>query len=129
MSDLKIVQEINQEEVLDINRETYDHYNPEKLTFKAQPGISEQDVRKISQDKNEPEWMLQKRLTGFRLFQKKETPNWGPDISDLDLLLSEVIRVLKNDAYFVAVLFEGEVREWQRQKEINNFKGHVKIDT
>jgi len=69
----------------EVNRERYDHYNEEKLAFKAEPGISEEIVREISKHKNEPEWMLQKRLEGFRLYNELPMPNWGPDLSKLDL--------------------------------------------
>ena len=31
----------------EINRETYDHYNPEELEYKAKPGINEELVREI----------------------------------------------------------------------------------
>ncbi|MBI3623488.1 Fe-S cluster assembly protein SufB [Candidatus Pacearchaeota archaeon] len=74
-----------QDEVLDINRENYDHYNPENLSFKADVGISEELVREISRQKQEPEWMLQKRLIGLKVFNEKPIPAWGPDLSDLDL--------------------------------------------
>jgi len=74
-----------QDEVLEINRENYDHYNPENLSFKAKEGISEELVREISRQKNEPEWMLQKRLIGLKVFNDKPIPTWGPDLSDLDL--------------------------------------------
>jgi len=95
MSDLKIIQP-TEEEVLEINRETYDHFNEEKLTFKAEPGINEKLVRYISKDKNEPEWMLNKRLHGLEVFNKKELPNWGPKIDDLDL--SKIIYYMRPDA-------------------------------
>ena len=68
-----------------ITRETFDHYNPERLKFKSKPGISEEVVRKISSDKNEPEWMLNKRLKALEIFNKKPMPTWGPDLSELDL--------------------------------------------
>ncbi len=68
-----------------INRETYDHKNEERLTFKAEPGISEAVVREISKQKGEPEWMLAKRLEGLRLFEEMKVPTWGPDLSDLNL--------------------------------------------
>ena len=95
MTNLEVIEE-KRENTLDINRETYDHYNPERLTFKAQPGINEEIVRRISQDKNEPEWMLKKRLLGLRIFNELSIPDWGPDISDLDL--SEIIYYMKPDA-------------------------------
>ena len=46
----------------EINRENYDSFNEERLAFRPKPGISEEIVREISRQKNEPGWMLQKRL-------------------------------------------------------------------
>ena len=80
---------------LDINRDTYDHHNEENLNFKAKPGITEEIVRKISSDKNEPEWMLEKRLFGLKIFQEKEMPRWGPDLSELDL--SKIVYYMKQN--------------------------------
>ncbi len=95
MSELKVIQPTEQE-ALEINRENYDHYNEEKLTFKAQPGINEELVRKISADKNEPEWMLQKRLIGLKIFNEMKMPPWSPDISELDL--NSIIYYMRPDA-------------------------------
>lgn len=47
--------------------------------------INEQLVTTISKDKNEPEWMLHKRLKSLEIFHKKSLPNFGPDLSDLNL--------------------------------------------
>ena len=71
-------------EALEISRDTYDHYNPENLVFKAKPGIDEEVVRQISKDKKEPKWMLEKRLEGLRLFNELKMPNFGPDLSSLN---------------------------------------------
>lgn len=68
-----------------INRENYDHYNEENLAFKAPEGINEDLVRYISKQKSEPEWMLKKRLEGLKAFNELKLPNWGPDLSKLDL--------------------------------------------
>lgn len=81
---------------MQINKEIYDHSDPEKLIFKAQPGISEKLVRQISKDKGEPDWMLQKRLEGLKLFNEKPMPNFGPDLSDLDF--NEIHFFMKPDA-------------------------------
>lgn len=81
---------------IEINREIYDHKNPENLIFKAEPGLTKELVRKISKDKNEPEWMLQKRLLGLKIFNEKSMPNFGPDLSDLDF--SKIIYYLKPNA-------------------------------
>jgi Fe-S cluster assembly protein SufB len=50
----------------------------------AQRGINEAVVRNISALKNEPDWMLQMRLKGLRLFGKKPMPAWGSDLSGID---------------------------------------------
>lgn len=42
-------------------------------------------IKKISKNKNEPDWMLEKRLHSFNSFNKKQMPDWGPDLSGLDL--------------------------------------------
>ncbi len=97
MTNLNVIQEeISQKEAIIINRENYDHYNPERLVFKAEPGISEKLVRQISKDKNEPLWMLEKRLLGLKVFNEKPTPTWGPDLSNLDL--SKIIYYMRPDA-------------------------------
>src|SRR3989344_2796334 len=98
MGYLQIIQpsQKEQQEMFEISRETYDHYNEERLTFKAQPGISEELVRQISKDKQEPDWMLQKRLTGLKLFQEKPLPTWGPDLSHLNL--DNIIYYMRPDA-------------------------------
>ncbi len=46
-------------------------------------GLNEDVVRDISNKKNEPQWMLDLRLKGLSLFDKKPLPNWGSDLSDI----------------------------------------------
>ncbi|MDG4826823.1 Fe-S cluster assembly protein SufB [Asanoa sp. WMMD1127] len=50
----------------------------------AQRGLSEAVVRDISAKKNEPEWMLDLRLKGLRLFGRKPMPDWGADLGGID---------------------------------------------
>ena len=50
----------------------------------AKRGLSEDVVRNISALKSEPEWMLDLRLKGLRLFGKKPMPTWGSDLSGID---------------------------------------------
>lgn len=47
--------------------------------------ITEDTVRKISADLNEPEWMLAHRLHSLWLFQSMSMPSWWPDLSWLNL--------------------------------------------
>jgi Fe-S cluster assembly protein SufB len=49
----------------------------------AKRGLSEEVVREISALKHEPEWMLEQRLKGLRLFYKKPMPHWGSDLSGI----------------------------------------------
>ncbi|MBI2208504.1 Fe-S cluster assembly protein SufB [Candidatus Woesearchaeota archaeon] len=72
-------------EAIEISRETYDHYNPDKSIYKSKPGLTREVVIEISKQKNEPEWMLKKRLQAFELFHKLPMPSWGPSLKDLDL--------------------------------------------
>jgi len=94
MEKLKIIQDKPEE--VKISREIYDHSNPEDLKFKAKPGITEELVRQISSDKGEPEWMLEKRLLGLRIFKEKPLPNFGPSLEELNL--DEIIYYLRPNA-------------------------------
>ena len=66
-------------------QEAYSIKNREDLKFKSPEGLTEEIVRQISKDKNEPEWMLKKRLDAFKIFNEKPMPNWGPSLKELDL--------------------------------------------
>src|SRR5487761_2541934 len=46
-------------------------------------GINEEVVRDISEKKSEPQWMLDLRLKGLALFEKKPMPTWGSDLSGI----------------------------------------------
>lgn len=50
----------------------------------AKRGLSEEVVRDISAKKNEPAWMLETRLKGLKLFERKPMPTWGSDLSGID---------------------------------------------
>ncbi|TNY37373.1 Fe-S cluster assembly protein SufB [Thermomonospora catenispora] len=58
--------------------------DPDTAGASAKRGLSEEVVRDISAKKNEPEWMLELRLKGLRLFEKKPLPTWGSDLSGID---------------------------------------------
>ena len=81
---------------IEYNRNLFDHYNTEKNIFKSVPGLTKELVIKISQDKNEPEWMLKKRLDALSLFNQTTIPNWGPDLGNLNL--NEISYYIRPDA-------------------------------
>jgi Fe-S cluster assembly protein SufB len=62
----------------------YGWADPDVAGADALRGLSEAVVRDISARKNEPEWMLERRLKGLRLFDKKPMPTWGADLSGID---------------------------------------------
>jgi len=75
----------NQENI-DIDRSKYDLANEDRSIYKSNPGeLNETLVRKISRTKNEPDWMLKKRLEGLTLWNKTKMPGWGPSLEKLDL--------------------------------------------
>src|SRR3989344_7126495 len=88
-----------------VNREIYDHKNQERHNLKASPGLNEEVIRLISKSKNEPEWMLDKRLKAFEIFKKLKMPDWGPDIS---LLIND----LNNITFFIDPDAKKNARSW-----------------
>ena len=62
----------------------YGFKDPEKYLVKLKKGLNEGVVREISRLKDEPAWMLKKRLEAYSIFKKKKMPNWGADISGID---------------------------------------------
>ncbi len=59
--------------------------DPETYVFKSERGLNEDVVRNISKMKGEPEWMLQFRLKAYQHYRQRPMPNWGADLSGLDL--------------------------------------------
>src|SRR6201991_2360653 len=50
----------------------------------AQRGLNEDVVRDISGKKSEPQWMLDLRLKGLKLFHRKPMPTWGAELDGID---------------------------------------------
>ena len=68
----------------DLGRYEYGWHDPDAAGATARRGLNEDVVRDISAKKNEPEWMLDLRLKGLRLFERKPMPGWGSDLSGID---------------------------------------------
>ncbi|MBS3109442.1 Fe-S cluster assembly protein SufB [Candidatus Woesearchaeota archaeon] len=79
-----------------ISKEDLDTPNEERYKFKASLGLTREIVETISRMKNEPDWMLQKRLHSFDVFMQKDIPKWGVDLSPLDL--KQIIYYMRPDA-------------------------------
>ena len=63
----------------------YGFSDPETFVFRSRKGLDREVVENISQRKGEPQWMLEYRLRALEHFQKRPMPNWGADLSKLDL--------------------------------------------
>ena len=74
---------------------------------RARRGLNEDVVRDISAKKGEPEWMLDLRLKGLRLFDKKPMPAWGSDLTGIDF---------DNIKYFVRST-EKQATSWEELPE------------
>ena len=70
--------------------------------FKSQKGLNQDIVRKISQMKGEPQWMLDYRLKALVHFLQRPMPTWGADISGLNL----------QDIYYYVKPTEGSEKSW-----------------
>ncbi len=81
--------------------------DPDVAGAAAQRGLSEAVVRNISALKNEPEWMLKRRLKALTLFERKPMPAWGADLDDIDF---------DNIKYFVRST-EKQATSWEELPE------------
>ncbi|MFA5184764.1 MAG: Fe-S cluster assembly protein SufB [Patescibacteria group bacterium] len=63
----------------------WDAYNESGYMAQTRTGLDEDLVRLISREKQEPAWMLERRLAALKIYEKMPLPAWGPDLSQLDL--------------------------------------------
>ena len=71
--------------VEDMDRGVYDIRNDFEYSYKSDAGLTEDIIREIWSNKNEPEWMLDFRLKSLKIYNEMDVPNWIPDISGLDM--------------------------------------------
>lgn len=62
----------------------YGFHDDVKEVYQSDKTLSEELIREISAEKNEPEWMLEKRLEAYRHFKERPIPTWGADLSEID---------------------------------------------
>jgi Fe-S cluster assembly protein SufB len=71
---------------------------------KKHKGLSEDVVREISQTyKQEPDWMLQRRLKALRHYKQRSMPTWGADLSGLDF----------EDIYYYLRASDKSAKSWE----------------
>ena len=86
----------------------------EKSAFRAEKGaLDEKTIRLISEDKDEPEWMLERRLRALRQFHAMPMPtDWPgqPDLSEVDI--KEIVPYIRPD-----IDVRGGVDDWEELPE------------
>jgi Fe-S cluster assembly protein SufB len=92
---------------LNLDDYKYGFRDPDRPVFKSERGLSRRVVEQISSMKEEPEWMLKRRLKALEIFESKPVPTWGADLSSLDL----------DRIYFYVRPAEKEGRSWDEVPE------------
>lgn len=80
----------------------YGFSDQHEYIYKSPKGLNEEVIRTISKMKNEPEWMLEKRLLAYNIFMSKPMPNWGADLSSINF----------DDIHYYAKPDSGNVDNW-----------------
>lgn len=71
--------------VADIDRTIYDIRNDDKDAYHMEAGLTEEIVRKISDEKDDPVWMREFRMKSLQIYRQMKIPDWGPPIDGLDM--------------------------------------------
>ena len=91
--------------------ERFGFHVPEDYVYKAPKGLSREVVERISEFKQEPQWMLEFRLRAFDHFLARPMPTWGADLSAIDW----------NDIRYFVRASEKPARSWDEvPEEIKN---------
>ncbi len=77
-------------------------HKPELSVFKTPKGLNPQVVEAISYFKKEPAWMLKFRLDALKIFEQKQLPTWGADLSGINF----------NDIYYYISPSEKKFHTW-----------------
>ncbi len=76
----------------------FDFKQEQRSAMQSEKGLNEETIRLISEDKDEPEWMLERRLRALKQYQAMPMPtNWPgqPDLSELDV--EEIVPYIRPD--------------------------------
>lgn len=82
-------------QIEEMDRGIYDVVNEERHVFRSDKGLTEEIIRSISAEKNEPPWMLEFRLKSLEIYISKPVPTWGADLSELDV--ENIVHYIKPD--------------------------------
>lgn len=63
----------------------YDFRYEEKDSYRVSGGLTPEIIEQISKEKHDPDWMREFRLKSLKLYNEIAIPDWGPDITDLNM--------------------------------------------
>ncbi len=92
---------MNQPDPID-NTYKYGFSKPEHYVYKSAKGLDAEVVKNISWHKGEPEWMQKFRLQSLKIFEKKQLPPWGADLSGINF----------SDIYYYIKPTSNKVNSW-----------------
>ncbi len=69
----------------DVNCSMYDFRYEEKDSYRVSGGLTPEIIEQISKEKHDPDWMREFRLKSLKLYNEIAIPDWGPDITDLNM--------------------------------------------
>ncbi|GAB3622101.1 Fe-S cluster assembly protein SufB [Mariniluteicoccus endophyticus] len=96
--------EVTQDEHLEaLSKYEWGWHDPDTAGAAAKRGLNEAVVQNISDLKSEPQWMLDLRMKGLKLFGRKPMPTWGADLDEIDF---------DNIKYFVRST-ERQAQSWE----------------
>ncbi|MCO4524944.1 FeS cluster formation protein SufB [Streptococcus infantarius subsp. infantarius] len=88
---------------IDLGEYKYGFHDDVTPVFSTGKGISEDVVRAMSAEKEEPEWMLEFRLKSLETFNKMAMQEWGPDLSGINF----------DDLTYFQKASEKPARDWE----------------
>ena len=73
--------------VADINNDFYNfrYEEDEENFYRIESGLNPKIVERISDEKEDPQWMREFRLKSLQIYNQLHVPNWGPSIEGLDI--------------------------------------------
>jgi Fe-S cluster assembly protein SufB len=91
MSSEEHIKETNTEERFEFKKE-------QNAAVTSGKGLTEETIRLISEDKDEPQWMLDRRLRALRQYQEMPMPTGWPGMPDLSGLdIEEIVPYIRPD--------------------------------
>lgn len=81
--------------VEEMDRSIYDVRDEVRASFEVESGLSEDIVRQISEEKEDPEWMRLHRIKSLKLYNQMPVPGWGPSLDGLHI--EDIVTYIRPD--------------------------------